>query len=439
MSVVLRALLVVMSAGVTGIAGASEAPLSGTWDASVAYPDGSSAARMTIADENGLITGTTGALDINGNWPLSIKGKSNAKAVQLDFYAGPTRMGSVGLSYDPNTRALRGSGTLYGTPVTMDLESPPSATGGPRTHSYRPDRYQLYYSSRIAPVLTINPGDTIRTTTLDNEGQDENLVQRALPGNTLTGPFYVRGAMPGDTLAVKINRIELNRPSGKMWGSSLNARAVQNTAVASPDPPLDRTWEIDTQRGVARLATPPPALKELILPTDPMIGSIGVAPSSNLSYSAGDLGWHGGNLDYKRLTAGTTIYLPVWQRGALLSFGDGHAFQADGEIGGQGLETSLALDLTVDLIKARTITQIWSEDADYIMVSGIDNSMDDAFKMATSGMFEWLKKRYMMNDAEVSTLMSAAISYDIAEVVDSRPHIVAKMRKSILSGIPSRP
>jgi amidase len=101
----------------------------------------------------------------------------------------------------------------------------------------------------------------------------------------------------------------------------------------------------------------------------------------------GDLGPHGGNLDYNRLTAGATIYLPVYREGALLSLGDGHALQGDWEITGQGLETSLDVTFRVGVLKGKSLGQIWAEDADALMVSGIDNSLDLSLQMATSA---WL-------------------------------------------------
>jgi acetamidase/formamidase len=138
-------------------------------------------------------------------------------------------------------------------------------------------------------------------------------------------------------------------------------------------------------------------------------------------------------MDYNRHVAGATIHFPVWRAGALLSLGDGHALQGDGEISGQGLETSLDVEFRVELIKNRSLGQVWSEDAESVMVSGVDNSLDLAFQMATTGMARWLKEKHGLNDSEVAALMSSSIEYDIAEVVDSRPHVVARMSKRTLA------
>ena len=272
----------------------------------------------------------------------------------------------------------------------------------------------------------------MRTRTLDNEGRDQARQWRSMPGNALTGPFHVEGAMPGDTLVVHLERVELNRDTARMYSGTLDQKAVQGGYPQQAAPDWGRTWILDRAKGTARLERPGGRLAGLELPLRPMIGSIGVAPPLNQAIFAGDLGFHGGNMDYRRHVAGATIYFPVWRAGALLSLGDGHALQGDGEISGQGLETSLDVEFRVELIKGDSLGQVWSEDSEFVMVSGIDNSLDTALQMATTGMARWLKERYGLNDSEVAALLSGAIEYDIAEIVDSRPHVVARIAKKVL-------
>ena len=138
-------------------------------------------------------------------------------------------------------------------------------------------------------------------------------------------------------------------------------------------------------------------------------------------------------MDYNRHVTGSDDLLPRMARGRLLSLGDGHALQGDGEISGQGLETSLDVEFRVELIKGRSLGQVWSEDAESVMVSGVDNSLDLSFQMATTGMARWLKEHYGLNDSEAAALMSSSIEYDIAEVVDNRPHVVARISKRTLA------
>jgi len=412
---------------------AAEPTWSGSWDVTAAFGADSSSARMTLKPEGDKIEGSSGPLDENGYYPLTLRGRQAGQNIELTAVFRDAPVGALSLSF----RGLEfsGSGVLYGVPVTVAGRRPPQAVRAPRSHDFKPSTYHLYYSARNPPALRIAPGDKVRTTTLDNEGQDQKLEWRGMPGNTLTGPFHIEGAMPGDTLIVHIDRVDLSRDSAKMESRTLSQQSVQGGYLQTPATGWDRFWLLDRAKGVARLRTPTPRLADLEIPLRPMIGSIGVSPPQNQALNAGDLGFHGGNLDFNRITAGSTLYLPVFRAGALLSLGDGHALQGDGEISGQGLETSLDIEFRVDLIKGWTLGQVWSEDANFVMVSGIDNSLDSSFQMATTGMARWLKRTYALNDSEVAALMSSSIEYRIAEVVDSRPHVVAMMSKVILARI----
>jgi len=416
-----------------GAAFAADAPWAGTWTVTASFANGRTAAPLTLTETDGKIEGTAGPLDENQYFPLTLRGKRAGATAQLEVLARGDVVGTLSLT--ARGAALSGSGTLYGVPVTLVGVRPSTARVAPQDRVFKPVTYQLQYSARAEPVLRIAPGDRVTTTTLDNEGRNAALQYEGMPGNTLTGPFYVEGAMPGDTLVVHIERVVLTRDTARMYSGALNERVVQSGYVQTPAKGWGRTWVLDRDKGVARLEAPGDKLTGLELPLKPMIGSIGVAPPLNQALYAGDLGFHGGNLDYNRLVAGSTLYLPVYHAGALLSLGDGHALQGDGEISGQGLETSLEVTFRVELIKGKSLGQVWSEDADYVMVSGIDNGLDASLAMATTGMARWLKDRYQLNDSEVAALLSAAVEYDIAEVVDTRPHVVAKIAKTTLAMI----
>lgn len=405
----------------------------GQWDVTASFSSGNVAGRMTLAGDRDAISGTSEPLDENGFFPLTVRGRQGSNGIELDLFYRDRAIGNLNLT--PGAEVLTGSGVLYGVPVTIRGVRPQATERQPTIHEYVPDRYHLQYSARNAPVLRIAPGDRVRTSTLDNEGRDADRRWRAMPGNTLTGPFYVEGAMPGDTLVVRLERVSLNRDTADMYSGMLDQRAVQSSHRQEAAEGWGRTWILDREGGTARLQQPGERLADLQLPLRPMIGSIGVAPPLNQALYAGDVWVHGGNMDYNRHVAGATIYLPVWHAGALLSLGDGHALQGEGEISGQGLETSLEVEFSVDLIKGGSLGQIWSEDAESVMVSGIDNSLDLAFQMATTGMARWLKENHGLNDSEVAALMSASIEYDIAEVVDTRPHVVARISKQTLAMI----
>lgn len=407
----------------------------GAWNLVARFNGGGSAAVMTLArGEGGAVNGTSGPLDEVGTWPLAVSGREEGGRLLLTLSRGALAVGTLTLR--PTRDGLAGEGTVYGVAVTITGARNPERRP-PKVHDFVPTTFQTRYSPDAPPVLHVAPGDTIRTTTLDNEGRDAGLVWRGMPGNTLTGPFYVDGAMPGDTLVVRFDRVALNRDTAKMASGRLSPRAVQAGHAQTPRAGWDSTWKLDRERNEGR----PVAggrLSDVVLPLKPMIGSIGVAPPGGQALAAGDLGFHGGNLDYNRLIAGATLYLPVFRAGALLSFGDGHALQGEGEITGQGLETSLDVTLTVELVKGRSLGQPWSEDAQFVMVSGVDNTLDEALKMATSGLARWVKERYDLDDSEIASLLGASVAYDIAEVVDPRPHVVARISKIALAMLPAK-
>lgn len=430
----LTGLLAAFASLVLAAPAAAEPALAGDWHVTAEFQGGRSAATMTLGVEGRTVSGSSGPLDEAGFFELTVRGEALEEDARLELRSGDDLVGA--LTVATTEEGWRGAGTLFGTPVTVAAVRPPKPGGRPVVHDFRPDSWTIHYSARTPPVLRIRPGDTVRTSLLDNQGRDADLRWRAMPGNTLTGPFHVEGAMPGDTLVVHIERVALNRDTADMYSGAINGRAVQGGYAQQPTPGWGRGWVLDRTRGVARLAAPGQRLGGLELPLRPMIGSIGVAPPLNQALFAGDLGFHGGNLDYDRVTGGATVYLPVWQAGAQLALGDAHALQGDGEITGQGLETSLDVTFRVELIRGRSLRQVWMEDAEYVMVSGVDNGLDASLAMATTGMARWLKENYALADSEIAALMGAAVEYDIAEVVDPRPHVVARLPKRVLAMIP---
>src|SRR5437764_6617484 len=198
------------------------------------------------------------------------------------------------------------------------------------------------------------PGDTVRTWTVDAGGTDSKGERRSQGGNPETGPFYIEGAMPGDTLVVKLNRVRLNRDSAasgdRIIPTALNAAYIQRTKY---DEKFNSNWVLDREKGVARLKQPSEHLKNYTVKLQPMLGCIAVAPPGHQAFRTGYLGSYGGNMDYNQLREGTTVYLPVYAPGALLFIDDGHAAQGDGELTGDALETSMQVEFSVDLIKGK--------------------------------------------------------------------------------------
>ena len=311
-----------------------------------------------------------------------------------------------------------------------------AATRTPRTFDFEPTQfYGLFGPAK--PVLNILPGDTVRTWTLDAEGFDSHGVRRKTLVNPQTGPFYIETAMPGDTLVIRFVRIRTNRTTADMYGDALAANALEPYSLRRETPVVkgSGTWTLDTERGVARLAQPSQKLTQFEVPLQPMLGCVGVAPAFGQSLRTVNLGAYGGNLDYSGVHEGATVYLPVFEPGALLFIGDGHARQGDGELTGTGLETSMDVEFTVDVIKGQTLGQPRIEDAEFVMISGIGGSLSDALQLATSGMVRWLKDTYSLNPSEIAMVLGSSIRYDITEIVDPQIHVVAKVRKDSLSRI----
>jgi amidase len=311
---------------------------------------------------------------------------------------------------------------------------PVAPSGTPRTHQFTPSKFYNYFSSTYEPVLHVAPGDTIETWSVDAGGIDANRKRRSPGGNPLTGPFFVDGAWPGDTLVVKLNRVRLTRDT------AVSGDQIAPTALAPGyyrnqkfDEKFASEWTLDRASGVARLTTPSEHLKNYTVPLKPMLGCIAVAPPQEMSFRSGYLGAWGGNMDFNLLGEGATVYLPVSHPGALLFLGDGHAAQGDGELTGDALETSMEFSVTIELVKNKTVPQPRAENAQFRMASGIANSLQEALQQATTNLARWLADDYKLTANEVAIVLGTAIQYQIAEVVDPLVHVVAKIDKKVLA------
>src|SRR4029077_2132235 len=199
------------------------------------------------------------------------------------------------------------------------------------------------------------------------------------------------------------------------------------------DDKFDSEWKLDRQASVGMLSKPTERLKNFKVKLQPMLGCVGVAPPANQSFRSGWLGSWGGNMDYNGLREGVIVYLPVYQEGALLFVGDGHALEGDGELNGDALETSMEVEFTVDLIQGKSTQGPRFESDEYLMASGIAGSLQDALQQATTELARWLERDYKLSANESNIILGSSIRYDIAEVVDPQVHIVAKVSKTVLA------
>ena len=303
----------------------------------------------------------------------------------------------------------------------------------PETHRFTPTRFYLTYSFAHPPALRVRPGDRVITRTIDAAGVDWENKSVSPGGNPQTGPFYVEGAEPDDMLVVTIHKIEPNRGTGYS-GSLMAPYAVTPQAIAARTDrdPKRMIWNIDAAKRIVSLDSSDLTPSHLELPLKPMLGCVAVAPARQEAIAAITPGSFGGNMDYAGLNAGVTLMLPVYERGALLFVGDGHARMGEAEAAGTGVETSMDVEFTVGLVKKKPIGWPRLENETHIMVLGSARPLLEAFQHATTEMQKWLMADYGFSERGASTFMGQALEYEIANVVDPNFTVVAKMRKALL-------
>ena len=406
------------------------------------------------------------AADASGKWIAQITGSGDPQYMRVELRTGGSRLsgkmgewridgtitgthveftalqagGKIAGTFKGEAHAsdLSGEGTLTtargSQNVTWKMTQPPQPPAAAKTWDFEPKEFQRFYSAAIPPVLRVFPGDTIRTSTVDSGGLDSRLERRSPGGNPQTGPFYIEGALPGDTLVVKLNKVRLNRDTARS-GSRINTRIVTPAyAIAAQyDNAFDSEWTLDRAHGVAKLVHPTERMKNYTVPILPMIGCLATAPAGEQSYRAVDLGPFGGNMDYNFMGEGMTLYLPVYHPGALFFLGDGHAAMGDGELTGAALETSLDVEFTVDVLPGIALPGPRAENRDYLIALGIAGSIPDAIQAATSQLAAWLKSSYKLNDSEIAILLGTVMKYEIAEMVDPQYNVVAKVPKAALA------
>lgn len=298
-------------------------------------------------------------------------------------------------------------------------------------HRYHPDHYHVTIGSH-QPVLRVTDGDSVVTTTVDAGGWDAGGVRVTPGGNPQTGPFYVGGADPGDTLVVVLDALNPNRDTG-YTGAVVAPNIIDPEYVPHMPVGSDRVeWRIDRARGTAGLADPGPMLRGLTLPLAPMLGCFGVAPPRGQAISTATSGPHGGNMDYRGFVTGVTVYFPVFVPGALLHVGDGHALQGDGEIVGTGIEVSLDVQFTVRVIKGKKIGWPRGENHECIFTVGNARPLDQAVQHATTEMLRWLQEDYGLEARDASILLGQCVEYDLGNVYDPAYTMVCKVSKSVL-------
>jgi acetamidase/formamidase len=320
------------------------------------------------------------------------------------------------------------------------------ATQAGRTHDLKllPENVHWgYYDAARAPVLRIASGDTVRAETMVARGlqrlraagvqEDEipdalKAVERAVtdrgPGaHPLTGPIWIEGAEPGDVLEVRIVGFEYLHPYGV-------SGFIPGSGTLPEDFPYTRFQLVRFNLREATAAFAP----GITLKLAPFFGSIGVALNPMLGrVSSGPPGPHAGNLDNKELVAGSRLYLPVHVPGGLLSMGDGHAMQGDGEVTLTALETSLRGTVQITLHKGRRLNWPRAETPTHYIAMGLHPDLDEAAKLAAREMVDFLVTEKKMDRGEAYILCSLAADLHVTQLVDGTKGVHAMLAKSIFA------
>lgn len=283
------------------------------------------------------------------------------------------------------------------------------------------------------PALRMKSGDRLTTSTVCAAGCDSSGSNVTPRGNPQTGPFYVEGAEPGDTLVVHLESIQPNRPIG--WSRGVVAPGIVDPDYVRSLPEGSNVdWSIHPEEGVARLVESLPKLGQITTPLEPMLGCFGVAPFRQQAISTATSGPYGGNMDYRGFVSGTTVYFPVFEPGALFFLGDGHAAQGDGEIAGTGIEISMNVTVTLTVDKVMKSQWPRGENDEFIFTVGNARPLDQCLQHATTEMLRWLIDGYKLDPFEANVLMSQCVRYDLGNMFDPAYTMVCKMSKRYLEG-----
>lgn len=260
------------------------------------------------------------------------------------------------------------------------------------------------------PIMAVDAPVTLDFETLDcfsNQLRNPEDTFEALDWdatNPATGPVYINGAEPGDTLKVTINKIDLNEKG--------TVAAIENEGTIGDMFEGSYVKIVPVSDGIAHFSD------EIKIPVKPMIGVIGVAPAGDEPINCGTPGKHGGNMDNTMIGEGATLYFPVAVPGALLAMGDVHAVMGDGEIGVTGLEIPAEINVTVELIKGKSYEYPMLENEDVFSVIVSKLTTDEAIIRATQLMEEFLEERNELSRPDTVMLMSLAGNVEICQVVD---------------------
>jgi acetamidase/formamidase len=305
-----------------------------------------------------------------------------------------------------------------------------------------PTREQYVYTfGGAAPALRITPGAVLRLWSDDAFGgalQSENDLSTAKVDlrfvNPQTGPFYLEGAEPGDTLVLHLAALEPARDWGvsaaiPFFGGMTSTDRTVSLQAALPD----TTWiyELDRARNSLTFAARH-SDHRIELPVEPMLGTVGVAPAGNEVRSSLVPDRFGGNMDTPQMRAGASVYLGVNVEGAMFSIGDGHYRQGEGEACGTAVEGAMTTTLIVELIKGAAPAWPRVEDDTHWMTIGSSRPMEDSWRIANAELVHWIGELYGLHPMDAYQLLSQVAQVPVANVVDANYSVVVKAAKALL-------
>lgn len=276
-------------------------------------------------------------------------------------------------------------------------------------HTLRRQDAVIYaFDKHTPPALTINSGERVCIETYDCF---ENQIDAEHPAtgvdwariNPATGPIYINGAEPGDLLKVTIETIDIADSGVLVVGEGLGIMGHSLKGMTQKIVAIDDGHVVFNER--------------LRIPLNKMIGVIGVAPA-NEPIPCGVPDTHGGNMDTRLITEGATLYLPIFNHGALFALGDFHAAMGDGEIGVSGVEISGKTVVQLDVIKGQALHHPVVENDEHITFLASKATLDEAIKAATENAVRYVHEATGLSLADATMLMSAAGHAQISQIVD---------------------
>jgi acetamidase/formamidase len=303
-----------------------------------------------------------------------------------------------------------------------------------------PDQYAWTFGG-VAPTHRIKPGTLLHLWTEDafsgrlvHPDDKPSHVLDMTEVNPQTGPFFVEGAEPGDTLALHI----VDLVPARDWGASttipfFGALTGTDRTALLQEPLAEQTWiyQLDRAAGTVRFEA---QRSELVidLPVEPMLGTVGVAPAGREVRSSLVPDMFGGNMDTPEMKPGTTCYLGVNVEGALFSVGDGHYRQGEGESCGTAVEGAMDVTLVVELIKGGAPLWPRLEHDDHYAVVGSSRPLEDAWRASQVGMVGWLGELYGLDHLDAYQLLTQIGKAPLANVVDTNYSALTKVEKALL-------